>query len=264
MTVSFPASDDQIAVVNLSQRMRPRDLATIVDACARQLAEDVCPAWGVPYRPVNVYDSISALPPLVTDPLFILDHAADKRVYGSHFRAITPVGRIFMDPIIDEGRGSMIGSTIDPDAFAASRVISHELIEMTVDPDLDLFATDAAGHEWDIEPSDPVEGTQYFKVAEMPWGKIPVAVSDFVLRGYYQPGSSGPWNYVAGRPLAGPFTLAPGRYATKDGDQIFGFRADGSPDYPPPWKLALRIHGRAAFRIASATRPRRQITFATS
>lgn len=257
--------EDSIAVVNLSQRLRARDLATIVDACARQLVEDVVPAWaacGVKYRPVNVYETISALPPLITDPLFILDRGADKRVYGSHFRAVTPVGRIFMDTILDEGGASIIGIPEDPDAFAVSRVISHELVEMTVDPDLDLFATDAGGHEWDIEPCDPVQGWQYLKVAEMPWGKVPVPVSDFVRPEYYQEGSSGPWNFTTRAQLTGPFSIGAGGYATKDGDQVFGFRIDGTPDYPPPWKLAMRIHGRSAFRIAAATRPRRHLAFA--
>jgi hypothetical protein len=249
--------------VSLSRRLSARDVILAVDACARKLRAAVCPLWGVPYRPVNVFTDIAALPPLTTDPVFLIDTPGDKSVWGSHFRTVTPVARVFVDPIldVDGGNGVVLADMFDPQRPSVASVLDHELIEMTVDPDLDRYALDAAGNEYPVEPADAVQRWQVMGRADAPGGgtKI-VMLSDFVLPSYFTVGSPGPWNYGgtvdnSGSALTGPFTIAPGGYSVKNGDPVFGRTAAGQATFPEAWRQAARASMRRQRRADSKRQP---------
>ena len=252
-------ANDSIAVVCLSKRLSLEDAMTMVDACDRQAAEDFCPVWGVKHRPINLYSDIADLPPLTTDPIFILDTPGRGGVLGEHFRALTPTARIFVDPIYDDGAGVALAEPGDPDRLTVASVLSHEILELLADPNIDQYAMDGAGNEWDLEVCDPVQRNQVTKQAQMPWGTVDVRLSDFVLPSFFHAGAVGPWNFDPLVPLTGPFTIAPGGYAMKNGDPIFARRADGSAIYPPRWWLAYHMGGRGAKRIIFANRERRRL-----
>ncbi len=241
---------DEICVLNLSKRLRPEDVLAMVDACSRQQAEDVCPTWSVEHRPVNIYTSIEGLPPTTTDIVPIVDEPGDPGVLGLHSRGIAPYGRVFVNPILDNG-GVVLFDKNNPQRLSVASVLAHEVsIELPVDPNCTEYGVDAAGNEYDLEPADPVQTNLYVKMAKMPWGNVPVSVSDFVLPNWFQPGSHGPWNFLANDfPLSGPFQVAPGSYVMKNGQAIFGRTAQGVILYPPAWFLAIRPPGSRRRRV---------------
>lgn len=246
----------EIAVINLSRRLRAEDVMAMVDAIDRKMATVVCPLWKVPYRPVNYFDSISKMPPLTTDPVFILDTPGRRDVWGEHFRALTPAARVYCDPIFDGGDGVPLRDPDDPQRPSVAAVLDHEVGELTVDPDLDRYAIDAVGDEWDLEPYDMVQRYQIDATAETPAGPKLVALSDLVTPAFFRVGSEGPWNLDTTRPLPGPFTLGVGGYAMKNGDPVYARRADGGVTYPPGWWLASHIAGRSARRALNLEKPR--------
>ncbi len=255
-----PVTGHSIAIVNLSKRLTRAYAYTMVDACARKMAEVVCPMWGVPYRPVNLYEEIADLPPLTTDPIFILDTPGRKGVYGEHFRALTPAGRIFLDPMLDEGGAAVLIDNDDPQRLTVASVLDHEIGELTIDPDMALYATDADGNEWDLEPYDMVQRRQVPQVAKIAGNEITVMLSDLARPEFFRVGSAAPWNLDASEPLPGPFTLGVGGYAVVNGDQVFSRNPDGTPAYPASWQLAARVGGRSARRMLDPTRARRAFT----
>lgn len=247
--------NDEIAILNLSKRLKPEEVLTIADACARQLAEDVCPAWGVPNRPINVYSDVSQLPPETTDIIPIMDDAGDPGALGFHSMGIAPFGRVFVNPILDSG-GCVLFDKFDPQRLSVASVVSHEAaIELPIDPGCDQYALDAAGNEIDLEAADPTQRSQYVKTAKMPWGNVEVSVSDFVFPDYFRVGSAGPWNYmhaVDGFAVKGPFTVFPGGYQMVNGQPVFARRGNGEAILPPAWWLAMRPPGGRSGRARRA------------
>ena len=234
----------------------------MVDACARQLRDAVCPLWGVEYRPINVYAGLDGLPPGTTDPVFLMDTPGDRSVWGSHFRTLTPVARVFVDPVLEDGGGVVLADNANLQRPTVAAVLSHELIEMTVDPDLDRYVLGPGGNEYPVEPADPVQRWQVMGFSDVNEARGLVMLSDFVLPAYYQEGAPGPWNFgrTAQVPtttpeLPGPFTIAPGGYSLVNGDPVYGRRRDGTTVYPDSWVQAARVSKRRARRELTGRPP---------
>lgn len=238
--------DDIIAVISLSKRVSHNQVMAMADAWSRQSAEDVCPAWDVPHRPINYFRDVGQLSPLTTDIVAIVDEATDESVLGWHSMGLAPYGRVCVNPILDNG-GCVLFDVNDPQRTAVAGVGSHEApIELTTDPECNFYARDADGNEWDMEHADPVQRNQYFRRVQMPWGSELVALSDFVRPAWYRPGAepSGRYNFLSSEfPMAGPFSIAPGGYAIRNGGAVWPRRADGSKILPPAWWLAMRPPG---------------------
>jgi hypothetical protein len=235
---------DIIAIVNLSKRLKAEDVLAMIDAVSRQQAEDVCPIWKVPHRPINLFSDVSQLPPAVTDIGVIMDEPGDPGTLGWHSQGIAPFGRVFVSPILDDG-GCVLADFNDPQRLSVASVFSHEFgIELPVDPGCDQYALDGDGNEWDLEAGDPCQRNQYLKTAEMPWGPVQVAVSDFVTPLWFAPGATGRFNYLHDEfPMDGPFKIAPGGYAMKNGDPTYARRSDGTVILPPAAYMAMRPPG---------------------
>jgi hypothetical protein len=258
---------DEIAVLNLSKRLKPEDVLAMVDACSRQQAEDVCPLWNVVYRPLNLYIDVRGLPPTTTDIIPIVDEPGDPGVLGFHSIGIAPFGRVFVNPILDNGGCVLAGE--DPQQLSVASCLSHEgAIELPVDPSCDQYAVDANGNEWDLEAGDMVQRNQYIKIAKMPWGDVRVSVSDFVLPSFFRVKGSGPFNFMntdafgqeeknSVPQISTPFTVAPGGYAMKNGQAIYARRSDGTDILPPAWWLAMRPPGARRMIRKSSKVPRR-------
>jgi hypothetical protein len=85
--------------------------------------------------------------------------------------------------------------------------LSHELLEMLLDPNINLVASDAQGTFWAYEACDAVE-SNYYTIGN-------TKVSDFLLPAYFDPNlKTGKFSYMGGS-LTGPFTIAAGGYASK-------------------------------------------------
>jgi hypothetical protein len=203
-----------IAVVNHSTLVSATDAQAAVDACYRQLRYHAAPAWGRHAVPVVLYPDES-MAPAGSHLVVLLDDADTAGALGYHSETPQglPYGRVFV-------------KTSRDDNVAWSTVLSHEVLELFIDPNCQLWADRGDGHEaWAVEVGDPVQGQSY-----TPRG-LTVAVSNFVFPEFFDPQAPAGSRLDQLSELTQPFTLAPGGYAIRlrDGatDQVFGAEHPG-------------------------------------
>jgi hypothetical protein len=196
MLLKFDRNNPLIAVLNDSEVAKNREVERIVEAVQRQVNEHFRPAWGLQARLVFNEEPPKAMKVVVKDNA----EAEEKGYLGYHFVKGLPVTYVFaMDDIAAQGE--------------FSSTLSHEVLEMLADPDVNLFAQgfyrDKAGRRHSAfmpyEVCDPVEASLY---------KIDgVKVSNFVLPEWFEPEHEDglmKMDYLG--VLDGPFMLAPGGY----------------------------------------------------
>lgn len=213
--------------------------------------------WGVGYQVRKHYNrsgwvrrglappgQLVSLPPGAKPPvgawnLIILDHTDQQGALGWHDDeqgTEVPYAEVFAADAVADGK-------------AVSAVVSHEAIEMLVDPYVDPSQPRTVTHdgqEWIVEACDMVEGNDYDVGA--PEGRTTgLMVSDFSLPSAF--GYSSWPSYSFRDSVPGPFTLAPEGYisvapvGTTNWTQVFGERRTEAPR----WSSRLsRVHGAAA------------------
>lgn len=196
MLLKFDRNNPLIAVINESDVATNREVERITKAVQRQVTEHFRPAWGLQGRLVFNQEPPKAMKVVVKDKA----EDEDKGYLGYHFVNGLPVTYVFAkDDIAEQGE--------------FSSTLSHEVLEMLADPDVNLFAQgfyrDKAGRHrsafMPYEVCDPVEASLY---------KIDgVKVSNFVLPEWFEPEHKDgvmKMDYLG--VLDGPFMLAPGGY----------------------------------------------------
>jgi len=196
MLQEFDRNNPLIAVINESDVAKNREVERIVKAVQRQVTEHFKPAWGLQARLVFNEEPPKAMKVVVKD-----NAAAEQKGYlGYHFVNGLPVTYVFaMDDIAQQGE--------------FSSTLSHEVLEMLADPDVNLFAQgfyrDRAGRRHSAfmpyEVCDAVETSIYTIDG--------VEVSNFVLPEWFEPEHADglmKMDYLG--VLDGPFMLAPGGY----------------------------------------------------
>lgn len=203
-----------IYIINRSTLVSDTDVRAWTAACARQIRENVAPAYGL--KPVRVqFLSAASHAPRGAWVLVVMDDADQAGALGYHSvdQLGRVYGRIFARPCLDYG-------------VPVSTTGSHEIVETFVDPDVDRWIATGQGFQVAYEACDPVEGDSYLIDG--------TAVSDFVTPAWYGKGNHDGstrtrWCETAG--TLKPFELAPGGYYVKrlpDGseEQVFGERAN--------------------------------------
>lgn len=185
-----------IAVINESDVAKNREVERIVEALQRQVTEHFRPAWGLQARLVFNKEPPKAMKVVLKDKA----GEEDEGYLGYHFVDGLPVTYVFArDDIATQGE--------------YSSTLSHEILEMLADPDVNLYANgfyrDKAGRRRSAfipyEVCDPVESSLY---------KIDgVKVCDFVLPEWFEPEHKDgelKMDYLG--LVDSPFTLAEGGY----------------------------------------------------
>jgi hypothetical protein len=187
----------KLAVINESKRVTTSDVGLMVAAVRRQVTQAA--------RLIDRYvPSIRTArgAPVGSVPLLIVDNPDVANALGYHDvdpRGV-PYGRVFVDPVLDNG-GSALGDAGDP-SLSVSAVLSHEVLEWWYDPACNDWS-DRGRSSVAKELCDPVENDYYLIDG--------VAVSNFVLPAWFNPlDKRGPWDRL-GR-LFGPFTMTHGGY----------------------------------------------------
>ena len=155
-----------------------------------------------------------------TRSIILVDHSDQAGALGYH--TLSPDG----EPV---GQVAVLDSLADGSSVAD--VLTHELAEMQVDPDINLEATAADGRVYAYEVGDPVQGDGFLLEG--------LQVSNFVTPAWFQaeraPGSR-QFDYL--KLVTAPFTLRPGGYASvmRSGDwtQIFADVATEQAFRPKP------------------------------
>jgi hypothetical protein len=220
-----------IAVVNESKKVPHADARLMVEACNIQMQRHAAPAWGKLPMPVLFYEMVTMVP-RDGDLIVIMDSPDEADALGYHSE--TPDGRVygkvFVDPILDAGGAILSG------ALSVSCILSHEVLEQFIDPDLNLWADDGRGKLYALEVSDPVEADSY----KVKVGRRLVAVSDFVFPEWYDRENRRGTRYNQLKTLKGPFTMRKGGYVVlrdEKGEEknIFAARY-------PAWRKKGKLH----------------------
>jgi hypothetical protein len=165
----------KIAVINEYQGLTDADVEPVVKALEIQVKRHVAPVWGVD-ADLTFYKA-GTIPPPDAWQLVILDNADQAGVLGYHDLTQTgyPLGEVFAGTDLRYGA-------------AWSATASHELLEMLVDPDIDLCAfvqeADGTSTLYAYEVCDACEADQFGYPIKV--GSHDILVSDFVYPAWFE------------------------------------------------------------------------------
>lgn len=223
-----------IAVVNRSARVNNTDALTMTDACAYQLRNHVAPLWRIAAPMCKFFPDASKIPASAY-VVAIVDQPDVDGALGYHTELSNGSvdAFIFVNPVLDNGGSVMTGPA---DQVTVSSVLSHELMEMLVDPTASLWADGpqrAEGMSYALEVADPVESDSYSINSH----GVQVNVSNFVSPAWFDVVTTRTrFDYL--NKLKAPFTMTPGGYmivrnAPGSEASVFGAAM-------PTWKVALK------------------------
>lgn len=192
-----------IGIVNESTLAEDHDVHLMTRAVAHQMRYDVSPAWDKHPPAVIYYSDVSHVPPGAY-VIGVFDNDDQAGVLGWHTESSdgSVFGRVFVKPTLDAGGDMLHGE------LSVASVLSHEVAEAFVDPNVQMWAADFNGKLYALEVCDPVE-SDYYMVRV---GDQQVSVSNFVFPAWFDPQAppTARLDYVG--TTSKPFTMAPGGY----------------------------------------------------
>jgi hypothetical protein len=219
----------QIAILNQSQsgKVTNADVTTMTAAIASQVQTDVAPIWERAPATVTFYPDSTKVPPEAY-VIAIVDTipAQPTGVQGGH--AEDQAGQIWgvvaAQPQLDNGGQVLTGD------WSVSSTLSHEVLEMFIDPNCNMWANDGQGSVYSLEVCDPVEAPTYAING--------VYVSNFVTPAWFDPlAPSGSQFDKLGKLTAG-FSILPGGYMTYESKAGKPLQQWG--DSYPGWRKTMK------------------------
>lgn len=228
----------QIAIINQSALVTEDEAKTMTNAIAAQIRLDVATLWDRAPADVVFYTDPGAVP-VQMHGIAIVDTIKDQPqgVLGFHTedKGGKQWGVVAAKPELDHGAKVLTGD------WSVSSVLSHEVLEMYIDPNCNLWANNDGGSVYSFEVCDPVEAPTYVV--------NDVSVSNFVTPAWFDPLAASPpagADPLASRPavqfdklrlLTAPFTILKGGYAVYGSvgqtHQVFG------EDFPD-WRKEMK------------------------
>jgi len=190
----------KISIVNETTVVHDADVKPITDALQIQIHRDFAPIWGIDADLIFVPKGHKPDP--TTWWLVLLDNSDQQGALGYHdlTPAGLPMGKVFVKTDLQY-------------KLSWSVTMSHELLEMIADPDIDLTVfsqdSDTSGYLYAFEMCDAVEDDAFgYAIGS-------TRVSNFVLPAYFQPGIPGnKWDFMG--KLTGPIpAMLSGGYLSK-------------------------------------------------
>lgn len=183
-----------VAIVNQSTLFSNADAGKAARAIDAQTTE-VGVAWEV-FPPSVVLASDEAIPE-GAEIVRVFDDSDQAGALGYHGEDADghPYARVFA-----RGLSALSGSD------SVSAVLSHEVLEMMIDPAVQMWAQSSGTLLFALEACDPVESDSY----EQDVGDGPVALSNYVTPAWFDEASDKPRDRMGTTP--GAFELAPGGY----------------------------------------------------
>jgi hypothetical protein len=190
-----------IAILNQSTLISQKDAATMTQAIATQVRLDAAPLWDRAPAAVVFYTDPGAVPP-TAHGIAIVDTIQDqpKGVLGFHTedQGGKLWGVVAAKPEVDNGGQVTTGD------WSVSSVLSHEVLEMFVDPNCNLWADDGKGKAYSFEVCDPVEAPSYTVSG--------VSVSNFVAPAWFDPKAPATAQFDKLGKLGAAFSILKGGY----------------------------------------------------
>jgi len=193
-------ADIKVSIVNQSTVLSDLDVKSVMSALQTQVTRDFAPIWGIDADIIFVPKGQTPDPK--TWWLVLLDDSDTEGALGYHDLnpAGLPTAKVFAKTDLDNH-------------MKWSVTVSHELLEMLADPDINLTAFiqtgDTSGYLFAFEMCDAVEDDQFG------YDINGVTVSDFILPSYFQQSiPATKWDFC-GHLKAGVPNMLPGGYLSK-------------------------------------------------
>jgi hypothetical protein len=165
-----------IAILNQSTLVANTDVATMTEAIATQVQYDAAPIWDRAPAAVVFYTDPASVP-ATAHGIAIVDTIQDQPQGVLGFHTEDQGGQLWgvvaAKPELDNGGQVTTGD------WSVSSTLSHEVLEMFVDPNCNLWANDGKGSAYSLEVSDPVEAPTYTVNG--------VSVANFVTPAWFDP-----------------------------------------------------------------------------
>jgi hypothetical protein len=192
-----------IAILNQSTVVANADVAKMTQAIATQVQSDVAPIWDRAPAAV-VFHTDPTTVPAGAHGIAIVDTIQDQPqgLLGFHTedQAAQMWGVVAAKPELDNGGQVTTGD------WSVSSTLSHEVLEMFVDPNCNLWANDGKGSAYSVEVCDPVEAPTYTVSG--------VSVSNFVTPSWFDPLAPTTAQFDKLGQLTAGFNILPGGYMT--------------------------------------------------
>jgi len=213
-----------IAILNQSTLVSNADAAAMTEAAAAQVRFDAAPIWDRAPAAVVFYTDPSAVP-AAAHGIAIVDTIQNQPQGVLGFHTEDQGGKLWgvvaAKPELDNGAKVTTGD------WSVSSVLSHEVLEMFIDPNCNLWANNGSGSAYSLEVCDPVEAPTYTVKG--------VSVSNFVTPSWFDPLAAATAQFDKLGQLHAPFSILKGGYVVyesagqeqqKFGDQFPGWRRD--------------------------------------
>jgi hypothetical protein len=211
-----------IAILNQSTLVTDADAQAMTQAVATQVRLDAAPLWDRAPAAVVFYTDASAVP-ATAHGIALVDTIQDQPQGVLGFHTEDQGGKLWgvvaAKPELDNGAKVLTGD------WSVSSVLSHEVLEMFVDPNCNLWANDGKGTAYSFEACDPVEAPSYAVHG--------VSVSNFVTPSWFDPLAAKTAQFDKLGQLTAPFSILKGGYVVyesagkeqqKFGDEFPGWR----------------------------------------
>jgi len=215
-----------IAILNQSTLATNADAATMTQAIASQVRLDVAPIWDRPAAAVIFYTTASDVP-ATAHGIAIVDTIQDQPQGVLGFHTEDQGGKLWgvvaAKPELDNGGQVLTGD------WSVSSVLSHEVLEMYIDPNCNLWADDGKGSAYSFEVCDPVEAPTYTVAG--------VSVSNFVTPSWFDPLAATNAQFDKLGQLTAPFSIVKGGYVVY---QSAGKAQQKFGDEFPDWRKQMK------------------------
>ena len=215
-----------IAILNQSTLVSNADAAAMTEAAAAQVRFDAAPIWDRAPAAVVFYTDPSAVP-AAAHGIAIVDTIQNQPQGVLGFHTEDQGGKLWgvvaAKPELDNGAKVTTGD------WSVSSVLSHEVLEMFIDPNCNLWANDGQGSAYSFEVCDPVEAPSYTVRG--------VSVSNFVTPSWFDPLAAATAQFDKLGQLHAPFSILKGGYVVYESagkeQQKFG-------DQFPQWRREMK------------------------
>jgi len=215
-----------IAILNQSTLVSNTDAATMTQAIAAQVQLDAAPIWNRTPAAVVFYTDPAAIP-ATAHGIAITDTIQNQPqgVLGFHTedQGGKLWGTVAAKPELDNGGKVTTGD------WSVSSVLSHEVLEMFIDPNCNLWANDGRGSAYSFEVCDPVEAPTYVVNG--------VSVANFVTPSWFDPLAPATARFDKLGELQAAFSILKGGYVVYESEgraqQKFG-------EQFPDWRKEMK------------------------
>lgn len=200
-------------------------VARIAGACDVQVMRDLAPAWITLSRPVRVLPKRRR--PLKGDYVLDLVQSSDDGTLGWHTEEEGDIvsGIVGVGTILDHGGEALSGK------LSVASVVSHEVCEMVVNPNVSGWSDSGKGWLVATEVCDPVQ-SDYYLIDGVP-------VSNFVTPDFFSPVVSRGDRFDHMGVLTKPFEIAKGGYVLNYEGGAINTYYGATP--PPEWLMEMKL-----------------------